>query len=66
MLFAVATLGKKHANPFGPELQVKQMLGGRAIGPLIVNKKILQHFSPKNKIYGGFYEKIFWYTNIIS
>lgn len=29
MLFAVATLGKKHANPFGPELQVKQMLGFR-------------------------------------
>ena len=42
------------------------MLGGWATGPLIVNKKILQHFSPKNKIYGGFYEKIFWYTNIIS
>ena len=28
-LFAVATLGKKCANPFGPELQVKQMLGWR-------------------------------------
>jgi len=26
MLFAVASLGKKHANPYGPELQVKQML----------------------------------------
>ena len=25
------------------------MLGGRAIGPLIVNKKILQHFSLKRK-----------------
>jgi len=29
MLFAVATLGKKHANPYGPELQVKQMLERR-------------------------------------
>jgi len=25
-LFAVAALGKKCANPYGPELQVKQML----------------------------------------
>jgi len=25
-----ASPGKFHANPFGPELQVKQMLGGRA------------------------------------
>jgi len=29
MIFAVASLGKNHANPFGPELQVKQMLDGR-------------------------------------
>jgi len=29
MLFAVASLGKKHANPFGPELMVKQMFDGR-------------------------------------
>lgn len=28
-LFAVAALGKKCANPFGPELQVKQMFDGR-------------------------------------
>jgi len=26
MLFAVAALGKKHGNPFGPELQVTQIL----------------------------------------
>ena len=30
MKIAVATLGNFHANPFGPELQVKQMLGRRA------------------------------------
>jgi len=29
MKIAVATLGNFHANPFGPELQVKQMLDGR-------------------------------------
>ena len=29
MKIAVATLGNFHAKPFGPELQVKQMLGGR-------------------------------------
>ncbi len=28
-LFAVAALGKKCANPYGPELQVKQMLWRR-------------------------------------
>jgi hypothetical protein len=28
-LFAVAALGKKCANPYGPELQVKQMLARR-------------------------------------
>ena len=27
MKIAVATLGNFHAKPFGPELQVKQMLG---------------------------------------
>jgi len=26
----VASLGTNHAKPFGPELQVKQMLGRRA------------------------------------
>jgi hypothetical protein len=30
MKIAVASLGNFHANPFGPELQVKQMLAGRA------------------------------------
>jgi hypothetical protein len=30
-LFAVASLSKKCANPFGPELQVKQMLDGRRL-----------------------------------
>jgi len=29
MKIAVATLGNFYAKPFGPELQVKQMLGGR-------------------------------------
>jgi hypothetical protein len=29
MVCAVATLGTNHAKPFGPELQVKQMLYGR-------------------------------------
>ncbi len=28
MVCAVASLGTNHAKPFGPELQVKQMLGG--------------------------------------
>jgi hypothetical protein len=28
MVYAVATLGTNHAKPFGPELQVKQMLDG--------------------------------------
>ena len=27
MVCAVAALGTNHAKPFGPELQVKQMLG---------------------------------------
>jgi len=27
----VASLGTNHAKPFGPELQVKQMLGGRRL-----------------------------------
>jgi len=31
-LFAVASLGKKCANPYGPELQVKQMLAVLDIG----------------------------------
>jgi len=29
MKIAVASLGNFHAKPFGPELQVNQMLGGR-------------------------------------
>ncbi len=29
MKIAVASLGNFHAKPFGPELQVKQMLDGR-------------------------------------
>jgi len=29
MKIAVASLGNFHANPFGPELQVKQMLARR-------------------------------------
>jgi hypothetical protein len=29
MVFAVALLGKNHAKPYGPELQVKQMFDGR-------------------------------------
>jgi hypothetical protein len=30
MKIAVASLGNFHANPFGPELQVKQMFCGRS------------------------------------
>ena len=32
MKIAVASLGNFHANPFGPELQVKQMLCSRCAG----------------------------------
>jgi len=32
MKIAVATLGNFYAKPFGPELQVKQMLGSRCAG----------------------------------
>jgi len=32
MKIAVASLGNFHAKPFGPELQVKQMLGTRCAG----------------------------------
>jgi len=31
MVCAVASLGTNHAKPFGPELQVKQMLDGRRL-----------------------------------
>jgi hypothetical protein len=36
MKIAVASLGNFHANPFGPELQVKQML----VGPCGRRKKM--------------------------
>ena len=36
-LFAVAALGKKCANPYGPELQVKQMFEGRRYRGAVVN-----------------------------
>jgi len=37
------------------------MLGGRANGPLIVNKKILQHFSQKKRSFIN--EKVFPIAN---
>ena len=38
MKIAVATLGNFHANPYGPELQVKQMLDGRYAHYAIIYK----------------------------
>ena len=40
MKIAVASLGNFHAKPFGPELQVNQMLGGRLRRGRVINKKI--------------------------
>ncbi len=38
MKIAVATLGNFHANPFGPELQVKQMFYGRCARGIVIDK----------------------------